>query len=306
MFTRTLVAMAFSPATEALVSAIPDLKEFGTREIALVHVTKPMGYPVSLAIGEMGDLRQRLRSLAERLEKADFEVTIDVRSGSPAAEIVRVADERSPDVIMVGSRSHTRIGEAFIGSVAWEVVRRARRPVLLQRIEPIRPDPEAALESRGSGLPDHVIYATDFSETAERALPWLRDLAQLGVPSFTLLHSVAVDDVAARNVAAGRFDQLEAELTGLGASSVSREVREMPASEMVLSLGGRSPAAMVVMGTHGRGFLPEIVLGSESRRVVRSAAARVLLIPALGVEAEAGSAERSEVGGEEISSPAGA
>lgn len=298
MFTRILVAMDFSPATEALVSAIPDLSELGTREIALVHVTKPLGYPVSLGVGEMGDYRLRLRRLADRLEQRGFSVTVDVRSGSPASEIVRVANERHPDLIMVGSRSRSRIGEAFVGSVAWDVVRHARRPVLLQRIEPVRPDPEAALETRGSGLPGQVVYPTDFSETAARALPWLSRLAELGVPTFTLLHAVSFEDTEARTEAAGRLESLGADLARLGARDVKKEIRDVAASELVLSKGGMDPETLVVMGTHGRGFIPEIVLGSESRQVVRRAAARVLLIPARAEVAEPGTAAPAEPAGD--------
>lgn len=286
MFDRVLVAMDFSPATEALVSALPGLAELGTREITLAHVTKPMGYPVSEALEDLDGYRTRLRGLAGSLERNGFDVSVDVRAGSPAAEIVRIAEERNPQILKAGSRSRSRIGEAFVGSVAWEVVRRTTRPVLLHRIEPINPNPEAALESRGSGLPGRVVYPTDFSATAERALPWVLELAEIGVPSFTLIHAAAADDTESRRMAARRFDELEGELRDRGAEDVRVEVRDASASDLVLANGALRSENMVVMGTHGRGFLPEIVLGSESRRVVRRAAARVLLVPAAS-EAEA-------------------
>ncbi|MEX2528902.1 MAG: universal stress protein [Gemmatimonadota bacterium] len=280
MFRRILVSMDLSPATEALVAALPGLKELGTREIILAHVARPVQEPVSHSLRQVEDIRARLTSLAERLREDGFQVTVEVPSGSPAAELVRLAEAREPDAIMVGSRSHARVYEAFVGSVAWEIVRRARRPVILHRIEASRPDPEAALQSRGSGRPARVIYPTDFSTIAAGALPWLSNLAREGVEGFTLLHVLPVGSMEGREDAQASLDALADELRSAGAKDVRVEIRPGTPHEEVLAMGGRNPDNWVVMGTHGRGFLPEIVMGSESRQVVRQASATVLLIPA--------------------------
>lgn len=280
MFRRALVSLDLSPATEALVSSLPGLKDFGIEEIILVHVAKPVGFPVSQAIAQVDQLRQRLQRLKGSLEAKGFVVEIDVPSGAPAVEVVREAEERGAEVIVVGSRSHSKIHEAFIGSVSWEVVRRARVPVLLQRIEASRRDPEAALEIRSSGLPDRVIHPTDFSPVAERAFPWVEALARQGVEAFTVLHVHPVGDDEARSTGRERLEELAERLRTAGARDVRVEVRGGTPSEEILALGGRDPHHLVVMGTQGRGFLPEVVMGSQSRQVVRMAAAPVLLVPA--------------------------
>jgi nucleotide-binding universal stress UspA family protein len=279
MFERVLVAMDLSPATEALVSSIPHLRGFGTREIILAHVTRPIREPVSGSLKEIGDLRERLNRLADRLRTEGFEVSVEVPSGSPASELTKLAQSRGPNMILVGSRSHTRIREAFVGSVAWELARRASRPILLQRIEANRPDPESALEVRSGGLPKKIVHPTDFSPTAERALPWLRALAEKGVSNFILLHVLPLDGQESRDEAMGKLKALAAELNHDGSLDVQTVVRLGTPHEEILNAGGRESDSMVVMGTHGRGFLPEIVMGSESRQVVRRAAASVLLIP---------------------------
>ena len=285
MFEKVLVSMDLSPATEALVSALPDMKEFGTRELALVHVAKPLQDPVRESLREVEELRGRLNGLADRLRAEGFEVTVDVPTGSPPVEVIKTAQARNPDLVLVGSRSHARIREAFVGSVAWEVVRRARRPVLLQRIEANRPDPEAALESVGAGLPRHVVHPTDFSEMAGRAIPWLHQLAEQGVPKFTLLHVLPVDASEGRGDAEASLAEIAQGLGEVGASEVRTSVRLGAPHEEVRNAGGKDPNALVVMGTHGRGFLPEMVLGSVSRQVVRHSSARVLLVPAQDNEA---------------------
>jgi nucleotide-binding universal stress UspA family protein len=279
MFRRALVSLDLSPATEALVSSLPGLKDFGVEEIILVHVAKPVGFPVSQAIAQVDHLRQRLARLKGSLEGKGFVVDVSVPNGAPAAEVAREAEERDAEVIVVGSRSHSKIHEAFIGSVSWEVVRRARVPVLLQRIEASRRDPEAALEVRSSGLPDRVIHPTDFSPVAERAFPWVEALARRGVEGFTLLHVHAVGDDEARAEGREKLEELAERLRTSGSRDVSVEVRGGTPSEEILALGGHNPDHLVVMGTQGRGFLPEIVMGSQSRQVVRLASAPVLLVP---------------------------
>jgi len=285
MFERALVAMDLSPATEALVSSIPGLQQFGTRELVLAHVAPPIREPVSVSLDEARKLKQRLEALATRLRNEGFEVTVDVPSGSPVTELVRLAVKHGPDFILIGSRSHTRIHEAFVGSVAWDLVRSAPCPVLLQRIEANRPDPEAALEARAGGLPRRVLHPTDFSETAVRALPNLDALAKLHVEEIVLLHVLPADGAEGREEASHRLEALAAQLRFENGPIITPQVRLGTAWEEILAAGARNSDTMVVMGTQGRGFLPEIVMGSVSRQVVRQASAPVLLVPSsAGVE----------------------
>ncbi len=285
MFEKVLVSMVLSPATEALVSALPSLREFGTEELTLVHVAKPFRGPTSQSLDRVKELRARLEGLADQLREVGFSVTVHVPSGPPAAEVVKAAETRDPDVVLMGSRSRTLIRDAFIGSVAWDIVRSAGRPVLVQRIEPNRKDPEAALETHGSGLPQHVVYPTDFSDTADRALPWLLGLIKVGAPSFTLLHVIPPASGEGRKEAESRLEELARALHERGAKDVSCRVRTGTAYEEILNAGGNRVDALVVMGTHGRGFLPGVVMGSVGRQVLRRASARVLLIPPEKTEA---------------------
>lgn len=286
MFEKVLVSMDLSPATEALVSALPAMREFGTQEMTLVHVAKPLRGPTAQSLARVEEFRGRLNGLADNLRENGFEVTVRVPTGAPVAEVVKEVEAKDPDVVLVGSRSHTLIQEAFIGSVAWDIVRNAGHPVLLQRIDPNRGDPEAALESPGTGLPKHVVFPTDFSDTAARARPWLLELAGNGVPSFSLLHVMPTVSEEGKNFAENEFDELARELREQGATDVSYRIPIGTPYEEILKAGGNRADALVVMGTHGRGLLPGVVLGSVGRQVVRRASARVLLLPGDESEAE--------------------
>ena len=128
MFEKVLVGMALSPATAALVSALPAMREFGTRELCLVHVAKPLHDPVSQSLERVEELRSRMSALADRLSGDGFSVTVDVPIGAPAPALVKVAEKRDPDVVLIGSRSRTLIKDAFIGECGMGHRARSRAP----------------------------------------------------------------------------------------------------------------------------------------------------------------------------------
>jgi universal stress protein A len=57
----------------------------------------------------------------------------DVAAGPPAETIVRMAHERSADLIVMGTRGRTGLSHVLLGSVAEKVVRLAPCPVLTVR-----------------------------------------------------------------------------------------------------------------------------------------------------------------------------
>lgn len=75
-----------------------------------------------------------------KVENQDFVVDeILVRKGDPVDEILRQAEKRNCDLIVMGSHGHGIIEEALIGSTARKVLRRSKKPVLVVRL----PDEEA-------------------------------------------------------------------------------------------------------------------------------------------------------------------
>lgn len=76
-------------------------------------------------------IEEHIRGLRERAGKADaFDVEL-VEQGRPSAEIVRVAEERGADLIIVGRRGHNRMKELLLGSTAEGVCRASHQLVLL-------------------------------------------------------------------------------------------------------------------------------------------------------------------------------
>jgi nucleotide-binding universal stress UspA family protein len=65
-------------------------------------------------------------------EPTDESISLEylLADGSPAEEIVRVAEDRHCDLIVMGTHGRTGLGRLLMGSVAEEVMRKAPCPVL--------------------------------------------------------------------------------------------------------------------------------------------------------------------------------
>jgi nucleotide-binding universal stress UspA family protein len=111
--------------------------------IICVHVVEPVvpavGYtglaepmPIADISGQLEDSAERqLPKLAECDECAGLNVEEVIVHGDAAAEIVRVAEEREVDLIVISSHGRTGLGRIIFGSTAEAVVRHATCPVLV-------------------------------------------------------------------------------------------------------------------------------------------------------------------------------
>jgi nucleotide-binding universal stress UspA family protein len=275
MLDHIAVALDLSPAADSMLRCLPRLCEVGGQTLTLVHVAE-VDYPVFGAVSELERHRARLAAAADTLEREGFAVNVVTTAGKPAVEILNAAREHGAGLVLVGSRSHSRVREAFVGSVAMEVVRRSTLPVLVQRIDPEDGDepPAACCFNRET----EVLFPTDFSESAEQAASLVETLAREGLRTFTLLHVREDGEEGGDNVL-HRLDRLAGRLREAGAATVRTEVAPGTPAEEILRTAASRPEVLVVMGTRGRGRVAGAVLGSVSRDVVREAAGSVLLAP---------------------------
>ena len=65
--------------------------------------------------------------LAEDIDRPE----IAIKHGRIAETVLQTADDIDADLIVMGTHSHTALGEFMLGSVADKVMRMSRRPVLL-------------------------------------------------------------------------------------------------------------------------------------------------------------------------------
>lgn len=285
MLEHLMVAVDLTPTGETLLPRLAGLRRLGARRVTLVHVAE-VDYPMAGAVAHLDHHRARLEEMAAGLRQEGFEVDSQARHGNPVTELLRAAAEVGAHLVLVGSRSRSRIAEAFLGSVATEVVERSTLPVLVER-----------LGVEAGAPPSRILLPTDLSDPSLRAVHLVEGLPDRARWSVTLLHvldgdgsSDAAGEAHARahaRVHAQAHAQAEATLKPLteglrsaGFEEVGAEVTTGDPARIILEAAARVPGTLLIMGTRGRGFLGRPGLGKVTRRVLRETDVRALLVPA--------------------------
>lgn len=141
-FKKILVATDFSESSRAALDAAIYLAgKLGT-SVTLMHAyTLPvyaagpidgMFFPTPDDVTRVGSAaRQHLDAEVSARSHSGVPVAALLRYGEPAAEILAVAQDLGVDLIVLGTHSRGLISRALLGSVAQNVVRAARQPVLV-------------------------------------------------------------------------------------------------------------------------------------------------------------------------------
>ncbi len=288
MFQRVLVATDLSEASDRIIGCLHGLKRLGAKEALLVN---------ALGIRYLQDMKDMLAPMVEPrlqaqkalLETQGFITRYAIMPGLPGVEVNRVACQEQVSMIVIGTRGSTLAREVLLGGSALEVLQQARVPVLVMQVNILDEAGATRCEVACSDFTKHVLYPTDFSDTAERAFAYVEKFVESGTKQVTLLHvqdqvrigSHLKDRLEEFNrIDRARLERLRATLEQKGATDVRIEI---PFGSPIQEITRRAKDAgdsVVVMGSQGRGFIAEVFLGSVSHQVVRQAPVPVLLIPA--------------------------
>jgi len=133
-----------------------------------------------------------------------------------------------------------------------------------------------------------IVWATDGSENADRALSVAKTLARENSASLAVVHIVQRYATKAGLAVYPDEEQVEAKLKlvveelsgeGLDASlKIVNHVGPQPAHE-IADLAREAGADLIVVGTRGHGALPGLLLGSVTQRLLHVAPCPVLAVP---------------------------
>jgi nucleotide-binding universal stress UspA family protein len=297
MFRRILVTLDGSTfAEQALPYAVDAARRTGAElHLLLVHVRQsPVTADLTLreAIDEWETSHANreasyLAAVADRLRaETGLSVKADVLHGEVVPAITRAVEQQEIDLVVITTHGRAGLERAWLGSVADALIREIDAPVLV-----VRPAEEAAPAPSGFR---HLLIALDGSDRAERAIAPALSLAgedaqatlfravtpPSAVTSPYLPHAVRIshEELERRGHEATTYLADVAErLSGEAVRIESATATDYHPARAVLHWAREHDADLIALGTHGRGPVRRLVLGSVTDKIVRAATVPVLV-----------------------------
>jgi nucleotide-binding universal stress UspA family protein len=142
-FKRILCPVDFSPSALQAVGFALDLARQADGTVTLLHIVEWLAEEEPRASAHFNvpeyrglladDAEQRLTALAEGEPSTWCAIERKVVFGRPHREIVRIAESKPADLIVMGAQGRGGVGLALFGSTTQQVVRVAPCPVLTVR-----------------------------------------------------------------------------------------------------------------------------------------------------------------------------
>jgi nucleotide-binding universal stress UspA family protein len=138
-----------------------------------------------------------------------------------------------------------------------------------------------------------ILYPTDFSDTAGKAIPFLKQLKDTGTEEVIILHIIdtyrlRIPSIYAPTNLISFIDKMVIEatekakkvadvLTDAGIGTRIRIEQGLPFRE-ILRVEDEEDVSIIVIGSHGRSNIEEMFLGSVSDNVMRKSKCPVLIV----------------------------
>lgn len=283
--------------SKLLRNCVADLAKKLNLEIDLLYV-KDLN-PALLKKNQVKALEDSFDAIASaamaQFKKAAVQGQMHLRAGPPAEEILTFA-EISSDVQMMALGTHGRKGlkKLVLGSVAEEVLRNAKVPVMV--LGPAAQEKQSTLKFEKNFK---VLLLTDLTESSAAATAFTADLCKdLNCP-LSVLHSIGDQIMKTRTTLYGSgyvpfdIDKMFKEMADDARKKLDREIKtlqrqglsvtplvstkEEPIEKTFLSQV-RQGYGLVVIGTHGRNRALSAFLGSTARKVIFNSPVPVFVV----------------------------
>lgn len=216
------------------------------------------------------------RELSADARQDGVEIAVRLAEGEPGPAIVQIARAEGCGLIVVGVARHEILGRIALGSTADWLVRHSGVPVLVVR-------------QRVRHAYRRLLAATDFSASSRHALETARTLfpqaetvllhgfevPYLGLSDGDRDETVAQVAARARREAEDFLAQTAVSANRLPAPLV---VEHGDPARLARLYAEQYPVDLTVVGTHGRGAVFELLIGSTARRILESAATDTLVV----------------------------
>ena len=285
---KILIAYDGSDCSDAALSelsraGLPEVAEATVVSVAELWLPPPSSYEALERVWAESpfDEEQKALAAAERareriqLRFPAWEVRAEAYRGSPAWEVIRKAEHWQPDLVVAGSHGHTALGRFVLGSVSQKIVAEARCSVRVARARNTEAD-----------FPPRNLIGIDGSDSAKAAVRavasrhWpphaeVRLVTSVGPFDEAQAQSTKEESLRARE----RQQGMSAELRAAGLA-VSTKVEVADPKRLLLDEAERWGADCIFVGTRGHNRLGRLLLGSVATAVVTRAHCSVEVVRA--------------------------
>jgi universal stress protein E len=282
---RLLVATDLSSRADRALRRGALIAAGAKAELLLVHVIDD-DQPHSLVEIERREaialLREQVAGLAEL---RDIPAMPLIEEGDPFEAVLRVAEARDVDLVLLGEHRRRPLRDIFAGTTVERVMRYGHHPVLM-------------VNGPVAGPYRRVLAATDMSEHSARALQAATRLGFLDEAALTILHAFeppgrgalvladAPPATAAAHEAASAREASAALARFVSTIRLPRRPEQRVlagrAATVIKDFAGRVRPDLLVVGTAGAGFLRRTVLGSVAAEVLAAVRCDALAVPPEG------------------------
>ena len=284
---RVVVAHDFSQSADAALAWVKQLQQIGPCEVVVVHVDWPPAEMKRLGVKGPISLVENPSTIAHVLERDLQERVTDVLGGQSVtlrvapgwgrtdSHVIDLAQVEQADLLVVGSHQRRALSRLRLGSVSRGVLHHAPMSVLIVPAGTVR-------RGQGISIPEfhRVLVTTDFSELANRAIPFACAALRRG-GTVHLLHVVKPHESPART------HELTAELRALippeaqarGIIVEAEVTEERQEFRAICQAAERFGAELICMSSHGRSGIAKAFLGSVAQAVMAHTRRPLLIVP---------------------------
>jgi nucleotide-binding universal stress UspA family protein len=216
------------------------------------------------------------KNITDDLSEVAEAATILVEEGEIVDAIIRVAKSDSSELIVIGVARNELFGELMLGRTVDRLLRRSQVPLLVVKSRPRRQY-------------SHVVVATDFSESSRHAL--VAAMRFFPEETLTLFHaydppmSSMMSDADSYRREYRKIVEQDCDAFLRGTKMPNKEwlrphvlIEYGAPSHLLRDYVVHNSADLIVVGTHGRSAVFDILLGSIAKRILSDVPCDILVI----------------------------
>jgi len=279
MFEKVLVPTDFSKHAKKVIECVGEIP--GIKQVVLLSVISRSAITrVWDPVAELKEVEARLMEEKKLIAAPGIEVkvrAVSVLEGEIGNAVQRVAEEEKASLVAMGARGKSRIQSVLLGSVSRHALRFGDTHLLIMRYKILD---SGEMEKHCARVFSKVLFPTDFSQPAEVALSFLKNIQ--GIGELVLLNVVSTgetDEEIEANVAIAtkKTEEIAGELNKGGMKVTPKVVIGHPV-EMIRTVADEEDVSLIAMSSQGAVAIKKGRIGSTAYDVANSADKPVLIL----------------------------